>query len=129
MIGATVIFSIAYLAFAEFIANWDYRNFVNVHRLLGTKRKTMDKRIRTDPHCFISIVGPCGSGKTQLVSNMLKNQSKIFQPCFDKIVYLYNHYQKDFDTLLVNCVSQKSIPLSFIRAFTGQQLKNAKLKN
>ena len=38
---------------------------------------------------------------------MLKNQSKIFQPSFDKIVYLYNHYQKHFDTLLVNCVSQK----------------------
>ena len=46
-------------------------------------------------------------GKTQLVSNMLKNESKIFQPCFDKIVYLYNHNQKHFDTLLVNCVSQK----------------------
>ena len=67
----------------------------------------MNKRIRTDPHCFISIVGPCGSGKTQLVSNMLKNQSKFFQPCFDKFVYLYNHYQRHFDTLLVNCVSQK----------------------
>ena len=67
----------------------------------------MNKRIHTDPLCFISIVGPCGSGKTQLVSNMLKNQCKIFQPCFDKIVYLYNHYQKHFDTLWVNCVSQK----------------------
>ena len=67
----------------------------------------MNQRIRIDPHCFISLVGPCGSGKTQLVSNMLKNQSKIFQPCFDKIVYLYNHYQKHFDTLLVNSVSQK----------------------
>ena len=67
----------------------------------------MNKRIRTEPHCFISIVGPCGSGKTQLVLNILKNLSKIFQPCFDKIVDLYNHYQKHFDTLLVNCVSQK----------------------
>ena len=67
----------------------------------------MKRRIRTDPHCFISIVGPCGSGKTHLVSNTLKNQSKIFQPCFDKIVQLYNQYQKHFDTLLVNCVSQK----------------------
>ena len=67
----------------------------------------MNKRIRTDPHCFISIVGPCGSGKTQLVSNMLKNENKIFQSCSDKIVYLNNHYQKRFDTLLVNCDSQK----------------------
>ena len=67
----------------------------------------MNKRIRTDHHCFISIVEPCGGGKTPLVSNMLKNQSKIFQPCFDKIVCLYNHYQKHFDTLFVNCVSQK----------------------
>ena len=108
IIGAIVFFSIAYLAFAENSSlQTDYRHFVNVHRLLGTKRKTMNKRIRTDPHCFISIAGPCGSGKTQLVSNMLKNQSKIFQPCFDEIVYLYNHYQKHYDTLLVNCVSQK----------------------
>ena len=67
----------------------------------------MNKRIRTDPLCFISTVGPCGSGETQLASNMLKIQSKIFQPCFVKIVYLYNHYQKYFDTLLVNCVIQK----------------------
>ena len=67
----------------------------------------MNKRIRTNPHCFISIVRPCRSVKTQLVSNMLKSQSKIFQPCFDKIVYLYNHYKKHFHILLVNSVSQK----------------------
>ena len=67
----------------------------------------MNKRIRADPHCSISIVGPCGSVKTQLVSTMLKNQSNFFQRCLDKIVHLYNHYQEHFDTVLVNCVTEK----------------------
>ena len=68
----------------------------------------MNKRIRTDPHCFVSIVGPCGSGKTQLVSKMLANQNQVFKPSFDKILYLYNHYQQSFDDLLVNCLSAKN---------------------
>lgn len=67
----------------------------------------MNKRIRTDPHCFMSVVGPCGSGKTQLVSNMLINQSRIFKPCFQKIIYLYQHYQSHFDHLLINCIAEK----------------------
>ena len=67
----------------------------------------MNKRFRTNPHCFLSIVGPCWSGKTQLVSNILKSPSRNFQPCFDKIVYLYNHYQKHLDSLLVNFASEK----------------------
>ena len=67
----------------------------------------MNKRIRTDPHCFVSIVGPRGSGKTQLVSNMLLNQDKIFSPSFDKILYLYNHHKSNFDMLLVDCTRAK----------------------
>ena len=67
----------------------------------------MNKRIRTDPHCFVSIVGPCGSGKTHLVSNMLLNQGKIFRPSFDKILYLYDHHQSNFDKLLVDCTRAK----------------------
>ena len=67
----------------------------------------MNKRIRTNPHCFISIVGPCGSGKTRLVSDMLINQSRIFKPAFQKIIYLYQHYQKHFDSLLIDCIAEK----------------------
>ena len=67
----------------------------------------MNKRIRTNPHYCSSFIGPCGSGKTQLVSFMLENEIKIFQLCFDKIVYLQNHYQKQFETLLVTCLSEK----------------------
>ena len=67
----------------------------------------MNKRVRTDPHCFVSIVGPCGSGKTQLVSNMLLNQGKIFRPSSDKILYLYNHHKSNFNKLLVQCTRAK----------------------
>ena len=67
----------------------------------------MNKRIRTDPHCFLSVVGPCGSGKTQLVSSMLVNQYKVFRPSFDKILYLYNHFQPNFEELQLKCVQSK----------------------
>ena len=42
--------------------------------------KSINKRINTSPHCFISIVGPGSCGKTQVVSQMLQNQRKIFKP-------------------------------------------------
>ena len=66
-----------------------------------------DKRIQTDPHCFPSVVGPCGSGKTQLVSSILANQYKVFGPAFDKFLYLYNHFQPNFEELQFKCVQSK----------------------
>ena len=108
IIGAIAFSSIAYLACTE-NSSMQTRiiNFISAHRFHVTKRKTMNRRNRKESPCFISIVGPCGSSKTQLLSKMLKTQSKIFQPCSDQIVYLYNHYQKHFDTLLANCISEK----------------------
>ena len=69
----------------------------------------MNKRIRTDPHCFLSVVGPCGRGKTQLVSSMIVNQYKVFRLSFDKILYLYNHIQPNFEELQLKCVQSKVI--------------------
>ena len=91
----------------QFLQNWNHSNSLYLYWLLDTQVSNMNKRIRTDPHCFVSIVGPCGSGNTQLVSNMLLNQGKIFRPSFDKILYLYNHHQSNFDKLLVDCTRAK----------------------
>lgn len=67
----------------------------------------MNKRINTNPHCFISIVGPGGCGKTRLVSELLLNQRKIFIPSFDRILYFYNHFQSTYESLLLDCAREK----------------------
>ena len=36
--------------------------------------KAWTKKIYTDPHCFISITGPGGCGKTKLISQIIPNQ-------------------------------------------------------
>ena len=63
----------------------------------------MNKRISTQPHCFVSAVGPAGSGKTRLIGRMIGNQEKIFSPSFDKIIYLYKHHQQHYDTISMDC--------------------------
>ena len=67
----------------------------------------MNKRISTNPHCFISVVGPAGSGKTQLIGRMICNQEKIFRPVFDKILYVYKHYQQPDRQLEAECLANK----------------------
>ena len=67
----------------------------------------MNKRISTNPHCFISVVGPAGSGKTQLIGRMICNQEKIFRPVFDKILYFYKHYQQPYRQLEAECLANK----------------------
>ena len=62
----------------------------------------MNKRISTQPHCFVSVVGPAGSGKTRLIGRMIVNQAKNFSPSFEKIIYFYNHYQEHYGTILMN---------------------------
>ena len=64
----------------------------------------MNKRIRTNSYCFLSVVGPCGSGKTQLVSSTLVILYKVFRPSSDKIPYLYNHFLPNFEELQSECV-------------------------
>ena len=68
----------------------------------------MNKRIDTEPHCFISIVGPGGCGKTQLVAEMLVNQNKVFKPPFDKFLYFYNHFQPKYESLSIRMMGEKN---------------------
>ena len=63
----------------------------------------MNKRVSAQPHCFNSVVGPAVSGKTRLTGRMLGNQEKIFSPSFDKINYIYKHYQQHNDTNPMDC--------------------------
>ena len=55
----------------------------------------------TDPQRFVSIVGPSGSSKTQLVTSMLLITRKLFEPSFDKIYSFCNHSLKDFRSILL----------------------------
>ena len=74
----------------------------------------MIKRISTQPHCFISVVGPAGSGKTRLIGRMIVNQEKIFSPSFDKIIDFYKHYQQYYGSMLMDCQS-KHVDIEFIQ--------------
>ena len=68
----------------------------------------MNKLIDTEPHCFISIVGPTGCGKTQLVAEMLVNQRNVFKPSFDKFLYFYNHFQPKHESLSIRKMREKN---------------------
>ena len=68
----------------------------------------MNKRIDTELHCFISIVGPTGCGKTQLVAEMLVNQRNVFKPSFDKLLYFYNHFQPKYESLRIRMMGEKN---------------------
>ena len=68
----------------------------------------MNKRIDTEPHCFISIVEPTGRGITQLVAEMLVNQRNVFKPSFDKFLYFYNHFQQKYESLSIKMMGEKN---------------------
>ncbi len=51
----------------------------------------MNKIISTKDRCFISIVGPSASGKTELIYHMLTLGT--FYPRFDRIIYFFQHFQ------------------------------------
>ena len=83
----------------------------------------MIKRISTQPHCFISVVSPAGSGKTRLIGRMIVNQEKIFSPSLDKIIYFYKHYQQYYGTILMDCQSKHVI--EFIQGLEWKFLQKA----
>ena len=67
----------------------------------------MNKKSYTNPDCFISIVGPGGCGKFHLVSQIILNQKNVFQPSFEKILYLYKHLQPQYESLLLGSTREK----------------------
>ena len=76
----------------------------------------MNKRISTNLHCFISVVGPAGCGKTRLIAKMISNQKKIFRPSFDRIIYFYKHNQESYEKLRFECSTN---PENFIKTETS----------
>ena len=60
----------------------------------------MNKIISTKERVFISLVGPSGSGKSQLILDWLVFGT--FQPEFDKIYYFYQHYQSLYGLMSKN---------------------------
>ena len=80
----------------------------------------MNKKIHTDPHCFISIIGPGGCGQTKLVSQISLNQKIIFRPCFEKILYFYEHFQSDYEWFLLGCTQEK-LPIEFYQRLQWSQ--------
>lgn len=57
----------------------------------------MNKIISTKERVFIPLIGPSGSGKSQLLFCMLK--AGVFQPPFDKIFYFYQYHQPLYDQM------------------------------
>lgn len=58
----------------------------------------MNKVISTEERVFMSLVGPSGSGKSQLIFEMLKND--VFRPAFGKIIYFFQEYQLLYSDML-----------------------------
>ena len=100
-----VLFSIAYLALSL-----RTNNHSGVLALLSACvgyirhpwSKSMNKIIYTNPHCFISIVGPGGCGKTHLVSQIILNQktfssraSRMFCTFTNTSNLITNHFYWD----------------------------------
>ena len=69
-----------------------------------------------NPNCFVSIVGPGGSGKTLLVSQILLKQKTIFKPSFENIFYLYKHFQLHYESVILGCAREK-ISIKFHQGF------------
>lgn len=58
----------------------------------------MNKVIPSTDRMLMSLVGPSGSGKSELIHKMLLNGT--FQPKFDKVFYFYQYYQVLYDRIL-----------------------------
>ena len=83
----------------------------------------MIKRIGPQYHCFISVVGPAGSGKIRLIGRKNVNQKKI-SLSFDKIIYFYKHYQQYYGTIMMDCRS-KQVDIEFIQGLEWNFLQKA----
>ena len=74
----------------------------------------MNKVILTHDRVFMSIVGPRGYGKTELLFRMLKDST--FYPCFEKIYYSYKEFQLFFKDM------QRVIPGIEVLRYSGFEI-------
>ena len=91
--------------------------------------ETTNKIISTDPHCFFTVIGPCGSGKTHLVAQLPRQHRQIFKPNFEQFVYFYNHFQPIYEELLLSLRQPKfhlcqGVDWSFLDKITASNKPN-----
>ena len=67
----------------------------------------MNRIISTDPHCFLTVIGPSGSRKTHLVAQFLRQHRQFFKPKVEQFVYFYNHFKPIYEELLLSLGQQK----------------------
>lgn len=67
------------------------------------------------------ISGQTGSGKTVFVKRMLENQKQLFQPSFDKIIYVYNVMQA-----IYNDIRNLTDNLELVEGFTDDLAERLK---
>jgi GTPase SAR1 family protein len=56
------------------------------------------------------IVGRSQVGKSSLVLNIIKHKDQLFDKRIHVIIYIYQHWQKDFDEFKDSVVFMKQIP-------------------
>ena len=69
----------------------------------------MNKFISTDPHCFLTVIGPSGSGKNHKFAQLLRQHRQIFKPNFELFVYFYNHFHSIYEELLLSLGQKNSM--------------------
>ena len=108
----------------EHICFWCTCLTVNLPRAHFTCPKTMNKRIKTEPHCFVLVVGPAVSWNTKLIGRMISNPEKIFSPHFDEILYFYKNYQPHYGTVMSQC-KDKHAEIEFVQILHWNDLDKA----
>ena len=76
----------------------------------------------------MSIIGPGGCGKTKLVSQIIFNQTIIFTPCFENIVYFYKQFQSDYKPLSLGCTKEK-LPIEFHQGLQWAAVDRSEARN
>ena len=79
----------------------------------------MNKIISTDPHCFLTVIGPSGLGKTHLVAQLLRQHRQIFKPIFEQFVYFYIHFQPIYEELQQKFHLCQGVDWSFLDKVTA----------
>ena len=80
---------------------------VKSSRLHFTQPQIMNKIISTKDRVFMAVVGPSGSGKKQLIFNILLRGT--FQPRFSEVVFCYKDFQLQFPLM------KKKLSIQFLR--------------
>ena len=67
----------------------------------------MNKINSTEHHCFLTLLGPSGSGKIHIIAEPLRQHRQTFKRNFERFAYFYNHFQPIYGELLLSLGQQK----------------------